>query len=85
MLSLVTQLREANSEVQRLREAEASYIHEREVAAAEAVIARNAAAYDQGMYDTDEGGQRLNRPIGRSYAGRMRMPRNRRADFGASG
>lgn len=54
MLSLVTQLREANSEVQRLREAEASYIHEREVAAAEAVIARNAAAYDQGMSGTDD-------------------------------
>lgn len=54
VLSLVTQLREANSEVQRLREAEANYIHAREVAAAEAVIARNAAAYNQERYGRDD-------------------------------
>lgn len=51
---LVTQLRDAQVEVQRLREAEAAYLHEREVAAAEAVIARNAAAYDVGSFGADE-------------------------------
>ncbi len=51
---LVTQLRDAQSEVQRLRAAEAAYLHEREVAAAEAVIARNAAAYDACSFGADE-------------------------------